>query len=257
MNHFRITIAYDGTDFVGWQRQASGASIQGLIEEALGGLDGRDVTVTAAGRTDAGVHALAQVASFALEREIDPDVLVRALNARLPETIRVSSAQPVAATFNARFDARSKTYRYRICNGPIISPFERHYAWHIVVPLDAAAMAGAARQLEGRHDFAAFQGAGSDVATTVRTMTKSRILATEDAEAVSRGERLITYEITGDGFLRHMVRTIAGTLVEVGRGRRSPESIRKIIAGRERSAAGVTAPARGLFLAGVEYGACG
>ena len=257
MNQFKITIAYDGTDFVGWQRQASGASIQGLIEEALGGLDGRDVTVTGAGRTDAGVHALAQVASFALEREIDPDVLVRALNARLPETIRVSSAQPVAATFNARFDARSKTYRYRIRNGPIISPFERHYAWHVVVPLDAAAMAEAARQLEGRHDFAAFQGAGSDVATTVRTMTRSRILATEDAEAGSLGERLITYEITGDGFLRHMVRNIAGTLVEVGRGRRSPESIREIIAGRDRSAAGVTAPARGLFLAAVEYGACG
>ena len=259
MNTFKICVAYDGTDFVGWQRQAAGTSIQGLIEGALRLLDGRDVTVTGAGRTDAGVHALAQAASFALQREIDPGVLVRALNARLPETIRVASAKAVAATFNARFDARTKTYRYRIWNGPIISPFERLYAWHVVCPLDETAMAEAAELLEGRHDFAAFQGAGSDVATTVRTMMRSRIVAPGERQDAGRqtGERLIIYEATGDGFLRHMVRNIAGTLVEVGRGRRTPASIREIMAGRDRSAAGVTAPARGLFLAAVEYGACG
>jgi tRNA pseudouridine38-40 synthase len=285
LNSFKITLAYDGTDFVGWQRQASGRSIQGLLEEALRELDGRDITVTGAGRTDAGVHAHGQVASFALERAIEPAVLVRALNARLPETVRVWSACRVAPTFNARFDARAKRYRYRICNGPFISPFDRQYAWHISGTLDPGAMADAARRLEGRHDFAAFQGAGSEVATTERIITISRIVVpgmstseeAEDAEEQSRryesqpppvelpdigldlrvlgGDRLITYEVTGDGFLRHMVRNIVGTLVDVGLGRRMPESIDAVLATRDRSAAGQTAPARGLFLVAAEYGA--
>jgi tRNA pseudouridine38-40 synthase len=277
MPTFKITLAYDGTDFVGWQRQASGRSIQGLLEDALRELDGRDITVTGAGRTDAGVHALGQVASFALERAIEPAVLVRALNARLPETVRVWSACRVAPTFNARFDARAKRYRYRICNGPFISPFDRQYAWHISGTLDPAAMADAARRLEGRHDFAAFQGAGSEVATTERIITVSRIVVPgtstpEDAEdqpplklrrsaeplakaEKSCGDRLVTYEVTGDGFLRHMVRNIVGTLVDVGLGRRMPESIDAVLATRDRSAAGQTAPARGLFLVAVEYAA--
>ena len=260
MNSFKITLAYDGTDFVGWQRQASGRSIQRLLEDALRELDGRDISVTGAGRTDAGVHALGQVASFALERAIEPAVLVRALNARLPDTVRVWSASCVAPTFNARFDARAKRYRYRIYNGPLISPFDRQYAWHVSGSLDPDAMADAARRLEGRHDFAAFQGAGSEVATTERTITISRIVVpgmstTEDAEEKSCGGRLITYEVTGDGFLRHMVRNIVGTPVDVGLGRRMPESIDAVLATRDRSAAGQTAPARGLFLVAVEYAA--
>ena len=263
MNSFKITLAYDGTDFVGWQRQASGRSIQRLLENALRELDGRDISVTGAGRTDAGVHALGQVASFALERAIEPAVLVRALNARLPDTVRVWSASRVAPTFNARFDARAKRYRYRIYNGPLISPFDRQYAWHVSGSLDPDAMADAARRLEGRHDFAAFQGAGSEVATTERTITISRIVVpgmsttedAEDAEEKSCGGRLITYEVTGDGFLRHMVRNIVGTLVDVGLGRRMPESIDAVLATRDRSAAGQTAPARGLFLVAVEYAA--
>ena len=282
MNSFKITLAYDGTDFVGWQRQASGRSIQGVLEDAVRELDGRDVTVTGAGRTDAGVHAYGQVASFALERAIEPAVLVRALNARLPETVRVWSACRVAPTFNARFDARAKRYRYRICNGPFISPFDWQYAWHISATLDPVAMADAARRLEGRHDFAAFQGAGSEVATTERNITISRIAVPgmstmEDAEEKScryesqrapvefrdigldlrvlSGDRLITYEVAGDGFLRHMVRNIVGTLVDVGLGRRMPESIDAVLATRDRSAAGQTAPARGLFLVAVEYAA--
>jgi tRNA pseudouridine38-40 synthase len=259
LSHFSISLAYDGTDFVGWQRQASGRSVQGLLEDALRELDGRDISVTGAGRTDAGVHALGQVASFALERAIEPAVLVRALNARLPDTVRVWSASRVAPTFNARFDARAKRYRYRIFNGPLISPFDRQYAWHVSSSLDPGAMAEAARRLEGRHDFAAFQGAGSEVATTERTILKSRIVAetTEDAEGAEEkcGGALMTYDVVADGFLRHMVRTIVGTLVDVGRGRRTPESIDAVLAARDRSAAGPTAPARGLFLVAVKYAA--
>jgi tRNA pseudouridine38-40 synthase len=253
MPAFKITLAYDGTDFVGWQRQASGTSIQGLLEHALRELEGRDVAVIGAGRTDAGVHALAQVASFALERAIDTSVLVRALNARLPETVRVWSACSVTPAFNARFDARAKRYRYRICSGPILSPFERHYTWHFTAALDSAGMADAARRLEGRHDFAAFRAAGSDVATTERTILESRIETTEFAEEQCGGA-LITYDVVADGFLRHMVRTIVGTLVDVGLGRRTPDSIDAVLASRDRSAAGPTAPARGLFLVAVEYG---
>ena len=262
MNSFKITLAYDGTDFVGWQRQASGRSIQRLLEGALRELDGRDITVTGAGRTDAGVHALGQVASFALERAIEPAVLVRALNARLPDTVRVWSASRVAPTFNARFDARAKRYRYRIYNGPLISPFDRQYAWHVSGSLDPDAMADAARRLEGRHDFAAFQGAGSEVATTERTVTTSRVGAdasirpgAEDAEDTPPSVHLIIYDVIADGFLRHMVRNIVGTLVDVGLGRRMPESIDAVLATRDRSAAGQTAPARGLFLVAVEYAA--
>src|SRR5262249_40941582 len=155
-------VAYDGTDYVGWQRQASGVSIQGLVEDALRELDGRQVDVMGAGRTDAGVHALGQTASFSLERAIDAATLVRALNAKLPPAVRVRTADVQPAAFNARFDARSKTYRYRIWNGEVLNPFERRYVWHLVNPLDAGAMAAAALALEGTHDFAAFQGTGSD-----------------------------------------------------------------------------------------------
>ena len=160
MPTFKITIAYDGTDFVGWQRQAAGTSIQGLLEDALRELDQRDVRVIGAGRTDAGVHALGQAASFSLSRPMDDDAVVRALNARLPDAVRVLSAAGVPDSFHARFGAVRKTYRYRIWNADVISPFERHYAWHIAGRLDREAMAAAAKILEGRHDFAAFQAAG-------------------------------------------------------------------------------------------------
>ena len=175
MPSFRITVAYDGTDFVGWQRQANGVSIQGLIEDALADIDGRPVAVAGAGRTDSGVHALAQVAGFTLERPMPPDVLVRAINAHLPDAIRVTAAAEVPASFHPRFAAHSKTYRYRILNSDVASPFERRYAWHVPGSLDLEAMGAAARMLEGEHDFAAFQAAGSDVVTTVRTVMTSRI----------------------------------------------------------------------------------
>jgi tRNA pseudouridine38-40 synthase len=253
MSHFRIVLAYDGTDFVGWQRQASGVSIQGLIEDALSELDGRPVAVAGAGRTDAGVHALGQVAGFSLERSIEPNAVLRALNARLPDAVRVLSAGAVDASFHPRFSAREKRYEYRIWNAPVADPFERRYAWHIHDPIDVDAMHAAAAMFEGRHDFAAFQSAGSAATTTVRTIFKSTLSAAGVDVRGGESGRLITYEISGDGFLRHMVRAIVGTLVEVGRGRRRPEWIGEVIASADRGAAGPTAPPDGLFLVGVSY----
>jgi tRNA pseudouridine38-40 synthase len=243
---FRITLAYDGTNYVGWQRQAQGASIQGLVEAAVAELDGRAVAVAGAGRTDAGVHAFGQVASFTLARHIDPGVLRRALNARLPPDVRVLEAVPAAPDFHARFAATGKTYRYRICDAEALSPFERRYAWHLPGPLDVPAMDDAARVLEGRHDFTAFQTAGGETHTAERTIARSRVRRESAA--------LVVYEIRGDGFLRHMVRSIAGTLAEIGRGRGTRDRMREILASRSRSTAGVTAPAKGLFLVSVEYG---
>lgn len=250
MPTFKITLAYDGTSYVGWQRQASGTSVQGLIEDALRELDGREVVLHGAGRTDAGVHALGQVASCALDRAIDAGVLLRALNARLPPDIRVVSAAEVASDFHARFRATAKTYRYRIYNALVMSPLERHYAWHVFGALDVEAMDAAARLVEGRHDFAAFRSSSGTTRTTVRTVTRSRVTRT----ALSTGGDLILFEITGDGFLRHMVRAMAGTLVEIGRGRWPVEDMRAVLDSRDRGRAGPTAPGCGLFLVGVEYG---
>jgi tRNA pseudouridine38-40 synthase len=249
MPHFKLIVAYDGAGFVGWQRQASGTSIQGLIEAALAAIDGREVDVAAAGRTDAGVHALGQVVSFTLQRAIDADTILRALNAHLPESIRVRAAQEAPPDFHARFSSARKTYRYRIWNGGVVDPFERGRVWQVPAPtLDVAAMARAAACFEGQHDFAAFQAVGGEAQTTVRTMTVARV----DVEPRDR-DALVTFTITGDGFLRHMVRIMAGTLVEVGRGRRDAASVEEALVCRARTSAGRTAPAEGLFLVGVEY----
>jgi tRNA pseudouridine38-40 synthase len=245
MPTFKLTLAYDGTNYVGWQRQASGASIQGVIEDALRELDGADVAVNGAGRTDAGVHALGQVASCTLGRSIEAPVLVRALNARLPPDIRALAADPVPPEFHARFTASRKTYRYQFCEAPILSPFDRLYVAHVRGSLDVDAMDEAARALEGRHDFAAFATAGGGTRTTERTVARSRVV---------RAGGLVLYEITGDGFLRHMVRAIAGTLVEIGRGRWPRGTMLEVLDARDRARAGPTAPARGLFLVAVEYG---
>jgi tRNA pseudouridine38-40 synthase len=262
---FKITIAYDGTDLVGWQRQAAGVSIQGLLEEALRDLDQRDVTVTGAGRTDAGVHALGQVASIAVQRSIDAPALLRALNARLPATVRVTAAEPAAATFHARFDATRKWYRYRIWNAAVPCPFERAYTWHVSSALDLVAMNAAAALVAGRRDFAAFQAAGSAVTSTEREVFESSIRSqharedepdagTRDASAPTVRAPLVVYDISGSGFLRHMVRNIVGSLVEIGRGRRPVEWMTEILDGRSRALAGPTAPPQGLVLVAVEYG---
>jgi tRNA pseudouridine38-40 synthase len=244
MPTFKITVAYDGTDYVGWQRQATGTSIQGLLEDALREFGDGDIAVSGAGRTDAGVHALAQVASFTLVRAIAPQAVVRALNAKLPDAVRVMAAEEVPASFHARFDARGKTYRYRIWTGDVLPPFEHRYAWHVPGGLDVEAMRQAAALIQGRHDFAAFQSAGSDVATTMRNVYASTLLA-EDA--------LLVYETIADGFLRHMVRALAGSLVEVGRRQHPADWIARVLESRDRRSAGRTAPAHGLFLVRVAY----
>jgi len=174
--HLKLTLAYDGTGLVGWQRQASGTSVQGLLEEALAHLEGGPVVVSGAGRTDAGVHALGQVASVSLSRPIAPLAVLRAVNVRLPPAVRVVDVQEVGPDFHARFRATAKRYRYRIWNGPVVSPFERAYVWHVPWPvLDVEAMRAGAARLVGTHDFAAFQGAGGDVETSVRTLWSSAV----------------------------------------------------------------------------------
>jgi len=244
MRTLKLTLAYDGTRFVGWQRQAKGESIQGLLEEALARFEGSHVTVDGAGRTDAGVHALGQVASVAVNFDHDVITLQRALNAQLPPDVRVLSIAEVDAGFHARFSARSKTYQYRIRNTPVSDPFDRAFAWYLPETLDLAAMERGAAALVGTHDFVAFQSAGSETNGTMRTISRSVWCDTQG---------ILAYEITGEGFLRHMVRAIVGTLVEVGRGWREPESVATLLDHRPRAEAGATAPAHGLFLLGVDY----
>lgn len=249
MTTFKLTLAYDGTDFVGWQRQASGRSVQALLEDALSPIEGVPVTVIGAGRTDAGVHALGQVASVCLTHPIGAPELRRALNATLPPDVRVLAAETAQDGFNARYAARSKSYRYHIICDDIIGPFDRRFAWHRPEPLDVAAMRRAAQCLRGRHDFSAFQSAGSGVASAVRQITVSQL----DASPVSKAGLEIIYDVRGDGFLRHMIRAIVGTLVEIGADRLKPDAVEEILASRDRHMAGPTAPARGLFLTGVYY----
>jgi tRNA pseudouridine38-40 synthase len=257
----KIVLAYDGTDLVGWQRQPIGQSVQSLLDDALAAIDERTVTVVGAGRTDAGVHALGQVASCRIEHLLPADQLARALNARLPADVRVLRVEDVPDSFHARYSARSKTYRYLILNDTLVSPFERRYVWHVPRRLDLPAMAEAARQLEGEHDFAALQGAGSATKTTVRTVAFARVRLATTAEiagglvlaARPEGGRLIVFELGADGFLRHMVRNAVGTLVEIGFGKRVPSSMTGLLASGDRTLAGPTAPAAGLFLVDVEY----
>jgi tRNA pseudouridine38-40 synthase len=262
----KITLAYDGTGVVGWQRQADGASIQGWLEDALSTIDGRRVVVIGAGRTDAGVHALGQVASAIISHTLDTASLRRALNAKLPRVVRVLDVEEAPQGFHARYGACTKTYRYYIANGELVSPFAWRYIWHVVQPLAIEPMASAARAIEGRHDFSAFRAAGSETATTVRTITASAFRVAEDQDLFwqpsklaghhdSATGRVLLYEVTGEGFLRHMVRAIVGTLVEVGAGRREAGTMATILASRDREAAGPTAPACGLCLVRVAFDA--
>jgi tRNA pseudouridine38-40 synthase len=247
MRVLKFTLAYDGTRYVGWQRQADGESIQGLLEDALARFEGGPVTVHGAGRTDAGVHALGQVASASVTFTHPAATILRALNVQLPEDIHVVDIADAAPDFHARFSARSKTYRYQIRAGAVGDPFTRAFVWQLPDPLDVAAMTDAAAALVGRHDFAVFQSAGTEVASTIRTIFRSEFSTTE------RSERLIIYEVSADGFLRHMVRAIVGTLIEIGRGRRSAESMAQLVGRGTRAEAGATAPPHGLFLVSVDY----
>ena len=244
MRTLKITLAYDGTRFVGWQRQADGESIQGLLEDALARFEGGSVTAHGAGRTDAGVHALGQVASARVSFVHDAATLTRALNAHLPPEIRVLAVVDADDEFHARFSARAKTYRYQIRNTAVADPFDRSFVWHLPEPLALDSMRQAAAALVGTHDFRVFRSVGSEVATSVRTVSRSEWRQCGD---------LLFYEICGDGFLRHMVRAIVGTLVEIGRGWRQPDEIEALLAGGTRAHAGATAPPQGLFLVSVDY----
>ncbi len=251
MRTLRLTLEYDGSGYVGWQRQAEGVSIQGLLEDALAPFEGAPVTVHGAGRTDAGVHALGQVASVILRHAAhDAPTLQRALNAVLPDDVRVVGLVDAAAGFHARFDATGKTYEYRIVNAPYVSAFGFRHAWHVPGPLDRAAMRDGASALVGRHDFAAFQATGGEVATTVRTISA---IAFDESPAAGVADGSLVLRVSGDGFLRHMVRAIAGTLVDVGLGRWPAAHVGTILESGDRAAAGRAAPPHGLFLVRVHY----
>jgi tRNA pseudouridine38-40 synthase len=244
MRTFKVTLAYDGTNFAGWQMQAGPRTIQGVFEDALRPIEGHRVVVHAAGRTDAGVHAAGQVVSFSLTSGIDDAALLRALNVRLPDDVRVMRVEEAASDFNARFHARQKTYHYVCFNGPVVPPPIRHFVWHVPHALALDAMNEAAAVLLGEHDFAAFQAAGGEVLSSRRVIHHSRCIRREDC---------LVYEVTGTGFLRHMVRNIVGTLVDIGRGRRPVSDMQRVLDARVRALASATAPPQGLCLMEVSY----
>jgi tRNA pseudouridine38-40 synthase len=244
MQNFKAIVQYDGTEYQGWQIQANGRTVQGELTRVLSMLDSRDVSVHGSGRTDSGVHAEGQVASFWLERDWDPVRLRDAANGNLNFDIRVMNVEPADDGFHARLSARQKTYRYRVWTDDVVSPFMFRYVYHHRGPLDWDAMTEAAAHLVGTHDFSAFTGAGSDVTDRVRTVDRVDLV---------REETGFSLLITADGFLRYMVRTIAGTLIDVGRGRREAASVATTLASLNRSEAGLTAPAAGLTLLRVDY----
>lgn len=245
MTNFRIILEYDGAGFEGWQVQAERRTVQGCLADALETLAGRRVAVTGSGRTDSGVHAEGQVANARLDASFDAASLQRALNGNLPGDMAVLAVDVVADDFDACRDACSKHYRYQLWNDPVRSPLRAPRAWWVRAALDLGAIRTAAAFLEGCHDFASFQAAGSDVQTTVRTLSRVAVSGASGEE--------MQFHVEGDGFLRYMVRNLVGTLVEVGRGVRQPGDLPTILAARNRSAAGATAPAHGLTLVSVDY----
>jgi len=245
MTRYRVTLEYDGAGFVGWQRQENGPSIQAALEDAIAGFCGERVTVHGAGRTDAGVHALGQVAHFDLSKATDAATVREALNAHLrPAPIAVLEAAEADPEFHARFDAVERRYRYRILNRRAPPTLSRGKAWHIAAPLDAAAMHEAARALVGRHDFSSFRAAECQAKSPVKTL---------DELAVRRDGEEIQIEARARSFLHHQVRNIAGTLKLVGGGKWSRADVEAALAARDRAAAGPTAPPEGLYLVGVGY----
>lgn len=244
----KLTVAYDGTAYAGWQIQPDKPTIQGTFESTWQRLTQESFRVTAAGRTDAGVHALGQVVGLATETRLSNNDLHRGLNALLPNDIAVVAIDDAPESFHATYDAVGKRYQYRIHNARSPSVFARHYTWHVPQQLDAAAMHAAAQALVGRHDFSSFETAGSERPDSIRTIHELVVLR-RTGEHADR----ITVDVQGDGFLYNMVRTIVGTLVEVGAGKRDVAWPAEVLAARDRRKAGQTAPPHGLFLVRVEY----
>ncbi len=246
---YKLTIEYDGTDFHGWQRQTSERTVQGTLGETVAQMFNLPEIIWAwgASRTDAGVHARGQVASQELPYSIPPQGLMKGLNAKLPRDMAIIDCEQMDDNFNARRDSRGKEYRYQILNNPIRSPHLERYSWHIRKPLDLAAMERAASHLLGEHDFSAFRASDCSALHPFRRIDQIIIVREKWADG------LITIRVKGNAFLKNMVRNITGTLVEVGRGLREPDSVKDILASRDRTQAGINAPAAGLFLWRVKY----
>ena len=242
--HYRLILEYDGTAYSGWQLQPNVRTLQAVIEEALATVLRHPARLYAAGRTDAGVHALGQVATFRSDRVLEPRQVCKALNALTPPDIAVRELSQVAESFDARRDASTRVYEYRIWNQPWRSAFWHRFTWHVPRPLDVRAMGLGASVLVGEHDFSAFRAADCESESRIRRVSHS---------AVSEAEGLCTYRVQANAFLKHMVRAVVGTLVRVGIGELTPEGISEILASRDRANAGATAPPQGLVLMGVCY----
>ncbi|MGI6537746.1 MAG: tRNA pseudouridine(38-40) synthase TruA [Caldicoprobacterales bacterium] len=244
MKNIKLVIEYDGHNYAGWQRQENAVTIQQVLEDALEKLTGKKTPVIGSGRTDSGVHARGQTANFFTDASVPPERYSYALNAILPRDIRIKHSEEVPADFHARYSAIGKTYRYSMVLSPHGVAIGRHYYCHIPFPLDVKAMKEAAEEFRGTHDFAAFMASGSSVKTTVRTVFDARLEEEGD---------FLHFWVTADGFLYNMVRIMAGTLIDAGRGKISSYCIKDIIISKDRSLAGFTAPAHGLCLERVYY----
>lgn len=281
MRNIRLLIAYDGTAYVGWQVQPNGTSIQSVVQEAIRRLTGEDVKLIAAGRTDSGVHALGQVANFHTASNIPASQMRRGLQNYLPDDVVIRHVDEVPADFHSTYDAIRKRYRYVIRNDRVKDPFTRHHAWRYWGDLDVEAMHAAARVLVGTHDFRCFESQWPNKATSVRTIEEATVVRRdawdvwEDGiQKAESGERkaelhgespqpstlspqpFISFDVVADGFLYNMVRAITGTLINVGRGKWTPDDVRRIVEDGDRGRAGETAPACGLFLVKVDYPDC-
>lgn len=248
--NYKLLIQYDGTDFHGWQVQENQRTVQGELERTLSLLEDAPIAVVGSGRTDAGVHAEGQVANIQLNRTFTPDKLRFAINGNLWRDVRILKVEKAADDFHARFSAKVKTYVYRVVNAPVVSPFWARYAHHEARPLDIGRMNEVARLFLGEHDWTAFSAARSDVEHRIRTVTEFRIESYWDARA---NASIIEFRISANGFLRYMVRSIVGTMLEVGRGEKDSDTIQTAIISLDRDLAGKTAPAHGLTLLKVDY----